>query len=201
MHKEKLSIHKMLAFVDGQEGFDSTHPISPEVEKSILSKLKKVEFPKGSVLNVPGKPADKIYFIQSGLMVTTYLMDGKEIGTGFFADGDIGGDNISFLTNQSSKLTVKLVEPSVLYVLSREDLDSLNEKFPEMEDFRIRLYNHVVHSQQLRIEDMLSGSSAERYNKFLSRFPDIIYRLPLGFIASFLGMSQENLSRIRSQKN
>lgn len=179
----------------------SSDDVASQIEKIFMSVLRKENFPKGTVLKVPGQVAKKIYLIKSGLMICTTLNDGKEIGSAFYADGDIGGDLTSFLTNKPSKLTIKLIEPTELYVLNKSDLIELQKKCPTTEhSIHCLLYEHLINKLQLKIDDLHHGSTAERYNMLQLRFPSVVHRLPLGFIASFLEMTPETLSRIRSQK-
>lgn len=174
--------------------------VSDEIEGVFLSILRKVDVPKGTVLNVPGKSVEKIYFVEKGLIINSCMLDGKEIGTSFFDEGDVGGDIISFLTGHRSKRIVKVLENSSLWVLTKKDLNNLVNNYPQAEKINRLLYSYIILNQQERIEELMFGSSLVRYKNFESKFPNVIYRLPLGFLASYLGMSRETLSRIRSKK-
>lgn len=194
------SFKKLIEVADGEGEPRATVRISDEIKNAFLSGFKRVEFPKGTILNIPGKVVEDLYFIESGLIITSFSTDGREICTGFFAEDDIGGDLVSFLTNKLGKQTVRTIEPTVVYTLNRRDLYNFHQKYPAIEDILMQLNHYLLTKQQIRIEDLLHGSAFDRYNKFLERYPEVVHRLPLGFIASYLGMSQETLSRIRSQK-
>ena len=200
MEKIFDSIYKLINIASGQANAEAVNNLSQETKLGFFSILKRKEFPKGYVLNTPDRICDEVYIVEKGLLCNTMLIDGKEIGAGFYAEGGIGGDIISFLTRRESKRTVKLVEPSVLWVINFHDLEAFYKNFPESERIARLLYNYVIIIQQQRIEDLVSESAQVRYQKLIERFPDIIPRLPLNFVATFLGITQETLSRIRSQK-
>lgn len=200
MEKIFESIYKLINIASGSEVAASVNNLSMETKLGFLSILEKKEFPKGYVLSVPGKISDEVYIIEKGLLINTMLADGKEIGAGFYAEGGIGGDIISFLTRRISLRTVKLYEPSVLWVINYHALEAFYLKYPESERIARLLYNYVIIVQQQRIEDLVMDSAQVRYQKLNERFPDIIPRLPLNLVASFLGITQETLSRIRAQK-
>lgn len=190
-----------LDVLSSQEVLEEKPSVASEIEKVFMSVLRIENLPKGTILKVSGQVAKKIYLVKSGLMISTHISNGKEIGTGFYAEGDIGGDLISFLTNKPPKATIKVIEPTSFYVLNKSDLDDLKKQSPKTEhDIKCLLYEHLINFLQLRIDDLLQGSTVERYRMLQLKFPSVVHRLPLGFIASFLEMSPETLSRIRSQK-
>ena len=194
------SIANLIRISSGEEHAEAVYKISTEAKMAFLELLERKEFPKGAVIHVPGKTANEVYLIEKGLICSTMLSDGKEIGAGFFAEGSIGGDIISFLTRIPSKRTVKLLEPGILWAIDFHKLENFYGRYPEAEKIGRLLYNYVIFIQQQRIEDLVSDSAQVRYHKLIERFPDITQRLPLNFIASFLGITQETLSRIRAQK-
>ncbi len=200
MEKIFESISKLISIASGPEAAGEVAKLSPETKMGFAAILRRQEFPKGYVLSAPGKTCNEVYIIEKGLLCNLMLVDGKEIGAGFFAEGGIGGDIISFLTRRESMRTVKLLEPSVLWVIRHDDLENFYKSYPEAERVGRLLYNYVITIQQQRIEDLVSESAQIRYQKLIARFPEIIPRLPLNFIATFLGITQETLSRIRSQK-
>ncbi len=200
MEKIIEALYKLISYASGPENAEAIVKLPIETKLAFVSLLERKEFPKGYVLSVPGKPAEEVYLIEQGLICNFMLADGKEIGAGFYAEGGIGGDIISFLTRNPSQRTVKLLEPSVLWVINYRQLEAFYRDFPESERIGRLLYNYVIMVQQQRIEDLVTESAQTRYQKLQERFPDIIHRLPLHFVASFLGITQETLSRIRAQK-
>lgn len=200
MEKILEALYKLINYASGPESAEALNRLPMETKLAFISLLERKEFPKGYVLSVPGKPTDEVYLIEKGLICNFMLVDGKEIGAGFYAEGGIGGDIISFLTRNESKRTVRLMEPATIWVLSYAKLEAFYRNYPESERIGRLLYNYVIVVQQQRIEDLVSESAQTRYQKLQDLFPEIVHRLPLHFVASFLGITQETLSRIRAQK-
>jgi len=157
----------LIEFAGGKKESNILLNFSDEVKAEFSSILTKVDFPKGSVLNIPGKKADKIYIIESGLITTSCLLDGKEVGTGFYAEGNIGGDIISFLTGHRSRVIVKVVEPSTVYILEKKEFDVILKKYPETDIICRLLYKSLILTQQLRIENLINGTSVDKYKWLL----------------------------------
>lgn len=201
MEKIFESIYKLICIASGSDVASVVHNLSLETKLGFISILEKKELPKGYILSAPGRINDEVYLIEKGLLINTMLVDGKEIGTGFYAEGGIGGDIISFVTRRKSLRTVKVYEPTIVWAIDYHALEDFYVKFPEAERITRLLYNYVIIIQQQRIEDLVTDSAHVRYQKLNERFPDIIPRLPLNFVASFLGITQETLSRIRAQKS
>lgn len=195
------SIYNLISAASGKEAADAVNSLSMETKFAFFSILERKEYPKGAVLSLPEKVCDDVYVIEKGLLCTTMLVDGKEIGSGFFGEGGIGGDIISFLTRQPSKRTTKLLEPSILWVINYTALENFYKQYPESERIARLLYNYVIIVQQQRIEDLVSETAQVRYQKLVERFPDLISRLPLNLVATYLGITQETLSRIRAKGN
>lgn len=194
------AIYHLIRLASGEENAEAVNKLSDETKLAFVSILERKEFPKGYVLGVPGKVTEEVYLLEKGLMCNFMLVDGKELGVGFYAEGGIGGDIISFLTRNESRRTVRLLEPSVLWIINHDKLEQFYMENAEAERIGRLLYNYVIITQQQRIEDLVFESAQIRYQKLQDRFPEIIHRLPLHFVATFLGITQETLSRIRSQK-
>ena len=104
----------------------------------------------------------------------------------------------SFLTQKPARYTIDAIEDAELLCLERSALEELYIKVPKFERyFRLLLQNAFV-SLQERIIGNLSQPADERYCTFITKYPNIEKRLPLKQIASYLGITPESLSRIRS---
>lgn len=194
-------LYHIIQSASGEDSANSIFSLSEGAQLAFFNLLQRNEYPKGAILNTPGKAAEEVYIIEQGLICNYMLVDGKEIGAGFYAEGGIGGDIISFLTRNPSKRTVKVMEPAVVWTINHAELENFYRNFAEAERIGRLLYNYVILVQQNRIEDLVSDSAQIRYRKLQERFPRIIHRLPLQFVATFLGITQETLSRIRAQKD
>ena len=109
-------------------------------------------------------------------------------------------DLYSFLSLVPSSLYIEAIEDSKLLLISNEHLEQLNTEVPKMERFfRILVQRAYVTTLQ-RLEKSFSEPAAVRYNALIEKNPDLLQRVPLIYIASYLGITPESLSRIRKQR-
>lgn len=146
-----------------------------------------------------GKICRHLYFLQQGALRGYYTLDGKEITHWFAFEHDFVTSFHSFITQQPAVENIQLLEGSVLWSISKETLMKLFDRYHEIE----RLVRIATEKYYIRLEERFVNAhfktAAERYEHLLQQSPHIIERVPLGFIASYLGISQETLSRIRSR--
>ena len=152
--------------------------------------LTEVSYPKGFRVLESGKVEKDIFFIKQGIVRAYTSVDGKEIT---FWVGKEGATLVSmkgYVNDEPGYETMELMEDSVLYVLERKKLKELFS-----EDLHIANWGR----RYARLISMLSAIASERYHELLEKEPDLLQRLPLGSIATYLGITQASLSRIRAQ--
>jgi CRP-like cAMP-binding protein len=140
-------------------------------------------------------------FIIHGFL-RTYFLDkkGHEINLVFHTEDWWFADIASFVTKMPSKLNIVAMEDTVVFLISRENLEVLFEKIPKFERF-FRILNQRTYAALMgRYIDELTISAKDRYFKFIEMRPTILNRVSLQHIASFLGITKEYLSKIRSEK-
>ena len=108
-------------------------------------------------------------------------------------------DRESYVTGQPSKSYIDCLEDSELIFWTKENFDLLQKQIPGLHAFIESLLARSFNAKENRIHAAISFTAEEKYNTFLKNFPDIFNRVPLHMIASYLGISRETLSRIRSQ--
>ena len=159
-----------------------------------------VSFRKGDLVHDAHKICTKSYFIQKGLFRTYFIKEGKEISEYFPAEGEWSNSPRSFRTRTLDIYYIDAIEDTETLCLEVNDLMYLFENFPEMERYA-RLSMGTVFGHFLeRITSMRFTTAKEKYNHFIETYHDIHHRIPLGMIASYLGITQETLSRIRAEK-
>ncbi len=139
-------------------------------------------------------------FVEKG-MLRTYSIDekGTEHILQFSLDGWWTADLYSFLTNEPSLYNMEALEDSELLLLTKSSWDILLEKIPAFERyFRTLIQNNLIATQR-RLMSSLSETAEEKYLKLINTNPDCIQRVPQHMIASYLGITRETLSRVRSQ--
>lgn len=173
--------------------------LSAESKQALSSCLKRLEFPKGQILVKQDTISNFIYFIESGLTRTYYLKDGKEITDWISEENSFASSIISFITRRPDRRTIMLLEPSVIFSLHHDDAESLCKKYHDIEHLFRNLVSFGLVELQQKFDDLHFSSALERYQTLMTTHPTFILRVPLSMIASLLGITQETLSRVRSQ--
>ena len=176
-------------------------PLTAEAEKYIYSISNKRTATKGEALIREGQTVKKTYFVTEGCL-RSYCIDkeGREHTLQFAIKDWWISDFIAIYTNEVATLTVECITDSTVIEFSAKKLNNIYEQFPEFEAFQRRnLERHVV-SMHKRILNQLQLSARERYDLFLEQYPDIEQYTPNYHIASYLGITQQSLSRIRVEK-
>lgn len=173
--------------------------LSEKSREAFLSVMKNEEYPKGHILVKPGAICSSLFFVEKGLTRTFYYKDGKDITDWFSPENTIACSIVSFTSQQPDRRGIEVLEDAGLWVLDYKDLEMLCSQYHEIERFARMNTVHGLVLLQERFDELHFSTAAERYKKLLDHQPDILQRAPLGMIASYLGITQETLSRIRSQ--
>ena len=161
----------------------------------IPKKLRKKRF-----LLHDGDPCIYTTFVEKGLLRSYRIDDkGNEHILQFGLQGWWVADLYSFLTGEPSEYNIEALEDSELLLITKPSWDKLLHEVPAFEHyFRILIQNNLIATQR-RLMGTMSSTAEERYNKLLQEFPDIAQRVPQHMIASYIGVTRETLSRLRSQ--
>lgn len=155
---------------------------------------------KNETLLTEGKICNYLYYITSGMVGGYYFADDKEVCNWIAIENDFATSYYSFISRQPSHETIACFESCKIQALSHSKLNDMYRLFPESE----RAGRLILEDYYSRLEERLISiqfkSAKERYNLLFQKRPEIIRRAPLGRIATYLGMNQETLSRIRANK-
>lgn len=175
------------------------HRLSLDAQDALLASLKKVTISKNDFLLREGQVCRQLYFLEKGALRGFYNLDGKEITHWFAFENDFVTSFHSFITQQAAVENIQFLEGCIVWAISKEQLTELFNSYHEIE----RLVRIVYEKYYIRLEERFVNAqfktATERYENLVQRTPHILERVPLGCIASYLGISQETLSRIRSQ--
>lgn len=157
-----------------------------------------VLMPKNRILEEEGKIPQHLYYIVSGFMRLFYYDDnGDEVTThincphGFFT-------SFSEFTNQTKALAnVETISECQLLRITKFDYETLMSKSLFWKDYGIYILQESITYYEERAKDLANLSAEQRYLKFMKLHPEILQNVPLQYIASFLGIKPESLSRIR----
>ncbi len=175
--------------------------LSDAAWKAFANRMTYLNLDKDEVLTREGEIEDKIYFILKGV-VRVYVCQevGKEICTNFRFDNQFTSSITSFITRRPSQYWLRTQSPSEFLVFSHTELYWLYENFIEINTLGRVVMEVLLIEKRQRELDFLTLSAEQRYLKLLAEHPQYIQNIPLKYLASFLGITAESLSRIRAKQ-
>lgn len=174
--------------------------ISDAILDEIVQYFKPLIIKRNTKLLSQDETCNKLYFISEGCIRTYYLTKQGNEKTRFIAfDGMIVSSLSSFISQQQSFEFLETLENSELLYISRVDFYELAKKHPEWEKFYLRLLEFAYIYQNKKIEELVTLSAGERYASLVKEHPGYIKRLSNKILASYLDITQETLSRLKSR--
>ena len=174
------------------------YPVSDEALEALVCLLKRFVFPKKTTIIHAGKQDRKVYFIEKGITRSFVLHNGKQITTWFSKEGDAACGSWDLYRNKAGFEYVETLEETTAYSVSIVQLNELYRSYIDLANWRRVLQQETF----LRVQDIhirqLNWSAKERYEHLIKECPELFQRVNLGYIASFLGITQQSLSRIRT---
>lgn len=164
-----------------------------------LSKiLVPVKISKGDVVLSEGLVCRHMYFVERGMVRQYYYKSGRDVTEHFSYEGRIVVCIESFLKQEPSRLIVEALENSSLYGIPYDELQLLMETNAEIAMLYRRILEHALISSQVHADSQRFENATERYQRLLNTKPEILLRAPMVYIASYLQMTPETLSRVRA---
>ncbi len=171
--------------------------ISPEIQQCITNDFEEIEVQKGEKILIQGNRANYLYFTKKGVLHTYYYHDGKQISSWFYSENHFITSWHSFYAQKESFEEIECLENCTLYRISYKNYQRLIADFPAFGNFARLLAEEML----TFLDEFSKGwsflTAKEKYEILYTYFPNIELRVKLGYIASFLGISPETLSRIR----
>ena len=173
-------------------------PLADTDVAEIIEKFEPVSYKKGSHLLKQGQLSDDYLFLETGLMRGyLYDLEGNQITTDFYTSTGVAFEVTSFFKRVISEVNIQAITECEGYRINYADLNYLFHALPAFRDFgRAILVREFIASKQ-RNNAMINQSAETRYQNLLASRPEILLNAPLKYIASYLGITDSTLSRIR----
>ena len=172
--------------------------MSPELEAHLRSILQHVHFKKSEYILKKGRVNRNIYFIESGLVRIFYELADTEVTSWFLAEREIFISVKSFFRQLPSKENIVALEDCICWFITHDQLEDTCQKYPEFNIHRIWITEEYYCRSESRHEDMQSKGADERYAQFAENRPDLLYRIPLNLLPSYLDVAPSTFHKIRS---
>lgn len=172
--------------------------MSKEGRQQLAEVLIRKNVNKGEIILNEGQIAHDLIFVGKGMVRQFYYKNGKDVTEHFSYEGCIVMCIESLLKQEPTRLMVEALEQSVIYLFPYTVLQKLLETCPEINLFYRKVLEYSLIVSQVKADSWRFETARERYNLLLEHHPEIIKRAPLSHIASYLLMTPETLSRVRS---
>jgi CRP-like cAMP-binding protein len=174
--------------------------LDEEEKKYFVSILHYKKLERGKILLMHGDVARNQYFVISGCL-RNYSVDenGKEHIMNFAPADWWISDLYSYITESPAQHIIDALIPTEVFEISKIDMEQVYVRIPKFERFFRILFQNAIVNQMKRIGQVISVPAEDRYKAFIKQYPGIYEQIPLKYIASYLGMSPEFLSKIRNK--
>lgn len=179
--------------------FDRTQHLPLSSKELLKEKIEIVNFPKGHILLKEDKIENDLYFIRKGIVRAYTYNDGNDVTFWFGQEGDLALSIKGYVNNEKGYESIELLEDCEFYKLENSALQVLFEKDIHIANWgRKQIENLFIETEQLLISRLIKNAS-ERYKDLLENEPKLLQRVKLSHLASYLGITQVSLSRIRAK--
>ncbi len=182
--------------------FRNKFPLTDEKWLKYTSYFNRMEVPAKRILLEEGEISKKLFIIEKGCIRVWFNNNGKDLTTQFFFENQSVASIESFMKKFPSQAAVETIEPSVLWWISKSDLDKILEEIKEIPELRDRLIDMLFQrtfDYMKYFVSFIKDSPTQRYLNLIEERPQIIQRVPQHYIASYLGVTTVHLSRIKSK--
>jgi CRP-like cAMP-binding protein len=173
-------------------------PLNSNAVEKLASILIRTDLKKNESLLREGETGNQMYFVQSGLIRQYYYKNGRDLTEQFACENNMFINIESYLLQKPTHLMIEALEPTVLYGIPYRQLSALMDECRDINILYRRFMEQILIGIQQKIDSFRFETANERYYRLLKERPEIIKRAPLVHIASYLLMSPETLSRVRS---
>lgn len=171
-------------------------------EKSLfelLSHMREVSFSKGEFIVETGARNSNFYLIKKGIWRAYYLAEGTENSLWFAGPGETGFSSWGYVDGEISQINIESVNDSTAYCISKADLEALFSHSIEMANIGRKIFEREILS--IDISTLAYGApptAKERYLTLMEENPELLQDVPLKYLASYLYITPQSLSRIRA---
>ncbi len=165
--------------------------------KSIDGKIEFLQLKRNQIFINERDVADRIAFTNKGYLRVYYFFDGEEITRDITPLHSFATALPSFISKKPSFEIISAITDCELITISRENLEFLYANYPKWERLGRRIMEEMFVESQRRVYSFITETAESRYKKLLKQYPEMIHDVPLKYIADYLGIKLQSLSRLR----
>ncbi|MEO6734632.1 MAG: Crp/Fnr family transcriptional regulator [Ferruginibacter sp.] len=192
--QSKMDKNKLITFIE------NIVPIPRQKVEEIAAHFQEIEIKKTEFFIKQGRVCNNYLFLENGFIRSyTFDLDGNDVTTEFYSNNQIVFEVGSFFQKTLSKENFQALEDSDGWYIDFDQLNMLFHSIPEFREFgRMILVKGFISFKQ-RALSLINESAEQRYETLIKARPEIFQRAPLKYIASYLGITDTSLSRIRRE--
>lgn len=182
--------------------FRNKFPLSDEKWTEYTNYFNRIEVPSKTILLEEDEISKKLFIIEKGCIRVWFNTNGKDLTTQFFFENNSVASIESFMKKLPSPASIETIESSVLWWISKNDLDKILDEIKEIPQLRDRFIDMIFErtfDYMKYFVSFIKDSPTQRYLSLIEERPQIIQRVPQHYIASYLGITTVHLSRIKSK--
>lgn len=173
--------------------------VSGQEIRLLLKDAEKISFTPKDIVVHEREINSNLYFITQGVWRAYTFKDGVEVTLWFVSEGEMALSVWGYTSNLPSHLTLEVVTDSEAYCLSRSKLEQLFQSSISLANLGRKIFENFMLEIEVAWLDSYNRTALERYVTLLEKQPEIIRAVPLKYIASYLGITAQSLSRIRNR--
>lgn len=193
--KTKNIMEDLLTFLN------SVYPLEKDSVEFLMENVKWIEIPQKKFLLKAGRICHNIYFIKKGILRCFHIKNDDEVSSAFMSERELILSVESFFNQKVSKESIQALEDCFLFYISFEELQFAYQHFPDFNSLGRILTEKYYQLSKQTLYSLRMQRAQEKYLFLLNHSPHIIQRVPLKYIASYLSITEETLSRVRSRKH
>ncbi len=175
-------------------------PLTAEAIEDLSSRLISKTFKKSEIINKEGQICRRLFFINKGFVKHYYHNKNRIFIIRFFSENNLFTVLDSYINQTPAEFITIALEDTTLTYLDYSDIEELCRNHHSFESFMRKYISFAAVNTYKRFKEMLEEDASERYAGFVNEYNHLLQRVSLGDIASYLGISQVSLSRIRGKK-
>ncbi|MGV3597694.1 MAG: Crp/Fnr family transcriptional regulator [Bacteroidota bacterium] len=178
--------------------FMAISPLSSESQAALSEIIEEKHYKRNTHLLKIGSVSHYMYFVNKGIARVYYVVNGMDVTDYFAIDGQFIGGVDSLFSGKPSEKGIQLLEDSAVVSINYRQFEELCNRYHDIERVGRKMAIFAFLEGQQRIESIRFHEAKERYEVLNQKYPGLINRCPLKYIASYLGITQVSLSRIRA---
>lgn len=173
--------------------------LSVEAMHAFADILQPMKVLRGHKLVAEDDVATNMFYVEKGMVLQHYMKNNQKVTEHISLEGDMVICIESFFRREPSKIVATMLEPGIVYGISRDTLNAIASHSFEICKLIFAFYQRSLIVSQQKADILRFETAKERYIRIMKENPEIVRRAPLRNVASFLQMTPETLSRVRAQ--